>query len=169
MIPGHAKNTTYRTLALETYGVLMCASSEGCRKKLGWRAHQYGRVDRIGYIHWKQADARASRRGMRNMMKMMALVLNRSYEEEPRWKRIYLTNVWATKQIRLKYHYQVKASWSLTDRKEALRLARRAGPAKTGSLRWKHRGFYKWLLDAGLVGAKAVPFPSQVGDPSEVA
>jgi len=92
-------------------------------------------------------------------MKLMALVINRAYWTEPKWKQLYLVNVWATKEVRKTYHYQVKASWSLTDRKEALRLARRAGPAKTGSLRWKHRGFYVWLLDAGLVGTKGDTIP----------
>jgi len=166
MIPGHPPNTTYRTIALEDYGVFMCGAQEGCPNKLGWIAHHYGRVDRAGTIHWRQADKRASRRGMRNFEKLMALVLHREWWTEPKWKKLYLVNVWASKEVGARYHYRVRAKWSYQDRKTALALARRSGRKRTGSLRRKHRGFYKWVLDAGLLKPPEVQSPSQEGDSS---
>lgn len=86
---------------------------------------------------------------MRNLMKLMALVERRDFWNEPKWKQLYLTNVWATLAIRNRYHYRIKRRWSMADRKLALKLYQ---AAPQGSLRHQHRGVYKWLLDAGLVG-----------------
>jgi hypothetical protein len=167
-IPGYPPNTTYRTIIWNEYEVFMCAAQAGCTKGLGWRAHWFGRVDRAGTIHWKQADRRASRRGMRVLMKLMAMVIHREWWTEPKWRQLYLTNVWATKEVRTRFHYMVRARWSYEDRKLALRLARTAGIRKTGSLRWSHRGFYKWVLDAGLLQHNEVQSLHQEGDPPVV-
>lgn len=144
MIPGHPPKTTYRTIAQKDWGVPMCASADGCPKAMGWRAHWYGRPDRHGMIHWKQADARATRRGMRQFLKMMALNTHREWWTEPVWMRLYLTNVWAYRTLYSKYHYRMRVSWSISDRKEALRLARRS--PKIHDLRHQYRNFYVWTV-----------------------
>lgn len=156
-IPGYPPNTLFRTLAWDKFGVFMCGSHVGCSKGFSKLAHMNGRVDRAGTIHWNHADMRATKRGVRNLMKLMALVMNRSYWDEPRWKRLYLVNVWAFRHTKLNFHFLVRAKWSHKDRVQAYEWARKARK-KPGSLRWKHRNFYKWLLDGGIVGGKQVNY-----------
>lgn len=148
MIPGHPTHTTYRTIALTDYGVAMCGAQAGCPKGLGYRAHRDGKVDRAGTIHWREADTRASRRGMRNFLKLMGMAHNREWWAEPVWKRLYLSNVWAYKEAWHNYHYRIKAEWSFKDRQKAALLAYRS--PKIRSLRYQHRNFYAWLLVAGV-------------------
>lgn len=162
MIPGHPTNTTYRTIAQKDFGVFMCAAQEGCPKGLGWRAHWYGRVDRVGWIHWKQADKRATRKGMRHFMKLMGMAHNRAWWTLPVWQRLYLTNAWATNQTRKRYHFRIPSRWSVRDRREAARLAFRA-KRKNGSYRWNYHNFYVWALNAGLSPDTGVQSPVQEG------
>lgn len=150
-IPGYPRNTSFRTLAWDKFAVNMCGSHIGCPKELSKLAHIRGRVDRAGTIHWDRADKRANKRGVRNMMKLMALVMNRDYWTEPRWRRLYLVNVWAYKHARSNFHFLVRKEWSYQDRLKAYHWSQIAHK-KPGSLRWKHRNFYKWLLDVGIIG-----------------
>ena len=139
---------TYRQLAELDFGILMCnGRHETCPRGWGWHSHAFGRVDRAGMIHWKQADARANRRGMRSFMKLVGLCLHREWWTEPNWKRLHLTNVFAYEEIRRRYHYRVKAEWSYQDRLKAKRFLERN---KVTNLRNKDRNAYVWLANAGL-------------------
>jgi hypothetical protein len=150
-IPGHPTKTSYRTIALEDFGVTMCGSQTECagsKRAQGWRAHWYGRVDRSGTIHWRQADKRATKRGMRNLMKLLALVFHREWWTEPRWRKLYLVNIWAYREIEKRYHYLVWAKWSYTDRLQSFEWARTAN--KRRSIRRADRNVYAWWLRAGV-------------------
>jgi len=85
---------------------------------------------------------------MRHFLKLMGMAHHREWWTEPVWKRIYLSNTWATKEAKQRYHFQIKAAWSLEDRKKAARLAYRSPKIK--SLRWEQRNFYAWLLSEGV-------------------
>lgn len=167
-IPGYPPNTKFRTLAWDKFGVPMCGSYIGCAKGFGRGMHMKGKVDRAGTIHWDRADMRATKRGVRNMMKLMALVMNRSYWAEPRWKRLWLVNVWAYWHTKSTFHFLVRAKWSHADRVKAYEWSKIAR-TPTGSLRHKHRNFYKWLLDAGVVGNSPVVSSRyrEVSEPSD--
>lgn len=150
-IPGYPRNTTFRTLAWDKFAVFMCGDYVGCPKGLSKLAHIRGRVDRAGTIHWDRADRRANKRGVRNMMKLMALVMNRDYWTEPRWRRLWLVNIWAFKHTKLHFHFQIRKEWSHTDRLKAYAWVQRAR-GRPSSLRWQERNFYAWLHRDGIVG-----------------
>lgn len=166
-IPGYPPNTKFRTLAWDKFQVLMCGSEVGCSRGFSRLAHIRGKVDRAGTIHWNRADKRATKRGVRNLMKLMALVMNRDYWDEPRWKRLYLVNVWAFYHTKKNFHFLVRARWSYQDRLKAYHWSQIAR-VKPGSLRWNHRNFYVWLLHAGIVGSKRVDYVHrEVTEPSD--
>lgn len=149
MIPGYPPNTSLATVAMNSWGIHTCGSHIGCKKGLGPGTHSRGRVDYAGTIHWTQVEKRATRRGVRNLAKLIALAYNSHWRKEPVWMRLYLTNVWATEQIKAKLHYRVRASWSYSDRVEARQLA-----SRRRRLRTTHRMFYMWLYRAGLTPQK---------------
>ena len=148
MIPGFPVKTTHRTIAWELYEVPMCGSHVECPKGFGTHAHRFGRVDRTGTIHWDHADRRASRRGLRVLFKMLALAHNRSYWDEPAWKKLYLTNVWASKEIRKKLHYNVRKQWTLTDRQKSVALLEKSR-TRPSDVHVADRNYYMWLRRGG--------------------
>lgn len=155
-LPGFPPNTPMRTLSWDLYGVEMCGSHIGCRKGFGVTAHKKGRVDRAGTIHWDHADMRATRRGVRHLYKLLALAFNRAWWTEPRWRKLYLTNVWAWREAQRTLHFRIRKEWSYQDRKEAYLLVM-GSPRKPRSIRHQERNFYKWLYDAGVVGFQNPP------------
>ena len=146
MIPGYPPNTPLYVIAMNTWGVHTCTSHIDCRKELGPSAHIRGVVDRAGTVHWRGANKRATKRGVRNLAKLIAIAYNGQWRNEPRWLRLYLTNVWAYKEIRDRLHYRVRAAWSAADRAEAWRLATSRHHRKI-KLRTDHRNFYSWSTD----------------------
>ena len=152
-LPGYPPNTPMRRLAWEHYGVEMCASHVDCPKKFGRNAHWQGRVDRAGMIHWRKADTRSTRRGVRHLYKLLALVHHREWWTLPRWKKLHLTNVWAFKEVQRTLHIRVRKEWSYQDRKQAYLWVMRSR-TKPSSLRHKDRRFYKWLWDVGVIGGR---------------
>ncbi len=149
MIPGFPVKTTHRTIAWELYQVPMCGTVEGCPKGLGSFAHRFGRVDRTGLIHWDHADMRATRRGLRVLFKLLALAHHRDYWTQPPWRRLYLTNVWASKEIRKHLHYNVRKEWTLVDRQKAAALLEKSRSRSTFDRHGRDRSLYMWLLRGG--------------------
>jgi len=141
MIPGFPANTSYRRIADEVWGIPMCASQKGCPKGLGYLAHRHGRTDRTGMVHWTNADKRASRPGCRNLVKLIAMSYNGHWRAEPVWMRLYLTNVWAYKEILTKLHFKVRSSWSRSDKQQTVVLANKKGRL----LHTDYRNFYEWV------------------------
>ena len=91
-------------------------------------------------------NKRATRRGVRNLVKLIAIAYNGHWRKEPVWMRIYLTNVWARKEIREKLHYNVRVGWTMADRRQARELV----SGKKRRLRTTHRNFYMWLHREGV-------------------
>ena len=146
MIPGYPPNTSLRTIAEGTWDIPMCSSAIGCKKGWSIYIHKHGRTDNAGTVHWDKADTRATKRGVRNLAKLIAIAYNSKWRAEPVWMRLYLVNVWATEQIKSKLHYRVRASWSAQDRARAKRLAYR----KHRKIRTDHRNFYTWMDRGGV-------------------
>ena len=55
--------------------------------------------------------------------------------------RLYLTNVWAYKEILHKLHFKVRGSWSRSDKQRARALANK----RQRRLRTDYRNFYEWV------------------------
>lgn len=146
MIPGYPVNTPLSTIAMQSWGIYTCQSHIGCKKGYGPGTHARGRVDNAGTIHWMQVDKRATRRGVRTLVKHIAIAYNGHWRKEPLWLRLHLTNVWARKEIREKLHYNVRLEWTMADRRQARELVSH----KKRRLRTTHRNFYMWLYRGGV-------------------
>lgn len=146
-LPGFPVHTTFRTVSMDLYGVMMCGGP-GCDRGWAKASHKRGRVARNGVIHWDRADMRANRRGTRNLFKLLALALNRDYWTEPNWKKLYLQNAWARKEIRARLHYNVRLEWTMTDRRMALQLLA-ASKKRPINVHKTERNFYMWVRRSG--------------------
>ena len=156
VIPGYPY-ATYREISAKEFRVLMCGAPLGCPKDFSRFAHTIGKVDRAGTIHWDNADKRATRRGMRTLMNLMALNFNRSYWAEPKWKQLYLVNTWAWKEARKRFHIVIKTEWTLKDRIASQAHAKRV----KAKIRWSYPNIYRWWQYAGLTAKVQWPSPSQ--------
>lgn len=117
---------TYRQVATDEYGRLMCGSHIGCPKKLSASAHHTGKVDGAGVIHWNHADLTPRRPGMRRFLMLVGWAQNdRTWERLPLWERLYRANVWATIEARQRFHIIIPGTASLKDRRKAERDAHR--------------------------------------------
>jgi hypothetical protein len=150
VIPGHKPKTTYAEIGMQDFGIAVCFDKPSCPKGMSWRAHRLGRVDRAGGIHWLNGSKRASRRGMRRFMKLVAMAYNRDWWTEPRYRQLFLTNIWAYREIGKRYHYRVRSEWSHYDRLQTKDAIERAGYQKTGSIRYTDRNIYAWLERDGI-------------------
>lgn len=136
------ENRTYREIAEQDYGLLMCSSAVGCKKKLSVSAHVRGRLDRANVIHLARADGKPTRAGMRTFLVLVARALHdRDWRDKPIWERLYLENTWATRQAKMRHRTRIRVAESIDDRLRAHRAAQRAGV----SLRTSNFILYQWV------------------------
>lgn len=138
---GQPPHTTWAALAARM-GITICSSKATCPAGLGSLAHRDGRVSH-GAIHWEGfRRTRSSTRGLRHFLKLVALWLNPSWEREPSWRRLYLTNVAAYRMARDQYHLRLPAKEARRDMEEILKRT-------TGlRLRTTEPRIYKWIYRA---------------------
>ncbi len=118
---------TYREVAEQEYGLLMCAGP-GCRRKYGRATHLRGKVDTMNVIHFERADVVPRTSGLRKFLILCARAVNdREYRGKPTWERLYLENTWASREAQRRFRYRVKATESFGDRRRALSTASRKG------------------------------------------
>jgi hypothetical protein len=147
-IHGYPPNTKFRTLAMDHYKVAMCGSHEGCEQGIGKLGHKLGRVDRKGNLHWDRADMRASKRGLRHLYKLLALSQYRPYQRMPKWKRLWLTNVWATKEVKRTLHHRIRKDWSRHDAQLIAGLLEKSRTRPDNILE-DEPGLMQWLHNRG--------------------
>jgi hypothetical protein len=79
---------------------------------------------------------------MRRFLVLVGWVLNDHYWERlPKWERLYLSNVWATREARSRFKYQIPAMQSKHDRVKAAGFAARSH----AKLRTKNFPAYLWV------------------------
>ncbi len=139
--PHVTRRRTYRQTADDEYGLLMCASHDGCSKKWTQYVHARGRVDGAGVIHFAGADRIPRRPGMRRFLILVGWSLNDTkWERLPYWQRLYTQNVWASKEARGRFHMVIPANDSIDDRNKSRSAAKRKGV----KLRTVHFMAYQW-------------------------
>lgn len=125
-------------------GIVTCQSPTGCPKAWGRVAHLDGRVDHWGFIHWYGfTRKRVTIRGLRHFLKLVALVFNQAWLDEPEWLRLYHTNVWAYKEAQRRYHLRLYRRETRHDRERLLQLARK----KKVKLRSHYVNIYVWARE----------------------
>ncbi len=130
---------TYRQIAEQDYGILMC-SGEPCKKKWNQWVHLRGRTDRAGVVHLARADNIPRRSGVRAFLILVGRALHREWESLPKWEQIHAEESWAWYQARDHHHTKIKASASADRRRVALGAARRSG----AKLRSTNFSLYQW-------------------------
>ena len=115
-------------------------------------AHKTGKVDGAGVIHDSHADVVPRRPGVRRFLILVGWSLNdREWERLPRWERLYRSNIWAFKEARTRFKYQIPAEQSRKDRAKAYGFAMRSGV----KLRTQHFLIYLWCKRGMYTGSPA--------------
>lgn len=134
------RGQTWRDLATEM-GIIVCDGPSGCPKGWGRVAHLDGRVDHWGFIHWYGfTRRRVTTRGLRHFLKLVALVFNQQWLDEPEWLRLYHTNVWAYNEAQRRYHLRLLRAETRKDRERLLHLTAR----RKIKLRSQYPAIYAW-------------------------
>jgi len=131
---------TYRQIAEQDFGILMCAGGPACKKKWNAWVHVRGRTDRAGIVHLARADGRPRRTGVRTFLLLISRSLHRDWEKLPKWEQIHAEESWAWYQARDHYHTKIGTEESAERRRVALGAAHRAG----AKLRSTNFNLYQW-------------------------
>ena len=137
------KGKSWRDLADEM-GIIVCDSKQGCGRKWGTVAHRDGRVDVHGFIHWDGFRRhRVTTRGLRQFLKLCALVFNQKWLDEPEWMRLWHINTWAYAEAQGRFHIRLHSKEANKDRERLLLLARR----RRIKLRTHYPTIYGWAMN----------------------
>lgn len=130
---------TYEALA-KRWGLIVCDSHHGCKKRWPEYRHTVGAVDQYGYLHWSPIHSRMTRLGLRNFLKLVAYNRHdRAWARKPLWWRLWRSNVEAHLIARNELHINLRAEDSFRDRSRAQFLARYV------PLRSRFPAAYDWI------------------------
>ena len=137
------KGLSYRTV-INHYGLILCDGT-ACGRRWSVNRHLVGKADTMGHIHWSRADAKMTRKGLRELLVTIAAVpLKFSTRNIPTWQQLYESNIWAWKEGKQTWRVLFTQQMSHRDRELAWWLAR-----NEPHLRAAHFAAYQWMKGRG--------------------
>jgi hypothetical protein len=142
---------TYEALAAR-WGLVVCDSHVGCKRRWPTYRHVRGAVDQYGYLHWSPIHSRMTRAGLRNFLKLVAwnrltadAKAQRAFDRRPLWWKLWRLNVEAYRIARNELHVNLRAEDSYDDRNRARWLSRyaRTRVAYPAAYEWMYWPFRK--------------------------